>query len=65
MDTSYPNKATPLTPIAWLVIVALVVGLIGLIFFGITTYLKQQSMRNSGVWVSIEDDRNIAVGSVK
>ena len=29
------------------------------------TYLKQQSMRNSGVWVSIEDDRNIAVGSVK
>jgi predicted transglutaminase-like cysteine proteinase len=29
------------------------------------TYLKQQSMRNSGAWVSIEDDRNIAVGSVK
>jgi predicted transglutaminase-like cysteine proteinase len=29
------------------------------------TYLKQQSMRNSGTWVSIEDDRNIAVGSVK
>ncbi|MGD9913627.1 MAG: transglutaminase-like cysteine peptidase [Hyphomicrobiaceae bacterium] len=28
------------------------------------TYLKQQSQRNSGVWVSIEDDRNIAVGSV-
>ena len=29
------------------------------------TYLKQQSMRNSGAWVSIEDDRNMAVGSVK
>jgi len=29
------------------------------------TFLKQQSSRNAGVWVSIEDDRNIAVGSVK
>jgi predicted transglutaminase-like cysteine proteinase len=29
------------------------------------TFLKQQSSRNAGVWVAIEDDRNIAVGSVK
>ena len=29
------------------------------------TFLKQQSARNSGVWVSIDDDRNVAVGSVK
>lgn len=29
------------------------------------TFLKQQSTRNSGVWVSIDDDRNVAVGSVK
>jgi predicted transglutaminase-like cysteine proteinase len=29
------------------------------------TFLKQQSARNSGVWVAIDDDRNIAVGSVK
>ena len=29
------------------------------------TYLKQQSVRNSGVWVSIDDDRNVAVGSVR
>ena len=29
------------------------------------TYLKQQSSRNSGIWVSIDDDRNLAVGSVK
>lgn len=29
------------------------------------TYLKQQSSRNSGLWVSIDDDRNVAVGSVK
>jgi predicted transglutaminase-like cysteine proteinase len=29
------------------------------------TFLKRQSDRNSGVWVSIEDGRNIAVGSVK
>ena len=42
MDTSYPSKATPMTPIAWFVIVAIVIALIGLIFFGIVTYLKQQ-----------------------
>lgn len=29
------------------------------------TFLKRQSERNSGVWVSINDDRNVAVGSVK
>lgn len=29
------------------------------------TYLKRQSDRNSGAWVSINDDRNIAVGSVR
>jgi predicted transglutaminase-like cysteine proteinase len=29
------------------------------------TYLKRQSDRNSGVWVAIDDDRNVAVGSVK
>jgi predicted transglutaminase-like cysteine proteinase len=29
------------------------------------TFLKQQSSRNSGVWVSINDERNVAVGSVK
>jgi predicted transglutaminase-like cysteine proteinase len=28
------------------------------------TYLKRQSTVNSGVWVSIEDDRSVAVGSV-
>lgn len=28
------------------------------------TFLKRQSERDSGTWVSIEDDRNIAVGSV-
>jgi predicted transglutaminase-like cysteine proteinase len=28
-------------------------------------FLKQQSERNSGVWVSIEDDRQMLVGSVK
>lgn len=29
------------------------------------TFLKQQSSRNAGAWVAIEDDRNLAVGSVK
>ncbi|MBX3579845.1 MAG: transglutaminase-like cysteine peptidase [Rhizobiaceae bacterium] len=29
------------------------------------TYLKRQSERNSGAWVSIQDDRNVLVGSVK
>ncbi|MGE0501829.1 MAG: transglutaminase-like cysteine peptidase [Rhizobiaceae bacterium] len=29
------------------------------------TFLKRQSERNSGVWVSIQNGRNIAVGSVK
>lgn len=29
------------------------------------TYLKRQSQRNSGQWVAIDDDRNVAVGSVK
>jgi predicted transglutaminase-like cysteine proteinase len=29
------------------------------------TYLKRQSDRNSGVWVAINDGRNIAVGSVR
>ena len=29
------------------------------------TFLKRQSERNSGVWVSISDGRNVAVGSVK
>jgi predicted transglutaminase-like cysteine proteinase len=28
------------------------------------TFLKRQSERNSGEWVSIDDDRNVAVGSV-
>ena len=28
------------------------------------TFLKRQSDRNSGAWVAIEDDRNVAVGSV-
>mgnify|MGYP001320376825 CR=1 FL=1 len=28
-------------------------------------FLKQQSERNSGVWVAIEDDRQMLVGSVK
>ena len=28
------------------------------------TYLKRQSERNSGAWVAIDDDRNVAVGSV-
>ena len=29
------------------------------------TYLKRQSERQSGQWVAIDDDRNVAVGSVK
>jgi predicted transglutaminase-like cysteine proteinase len=29
------------------------------------TYLKRQSDRNSGVWVAINDGRNVAVGSVR
>lgn len=29
------------------------------------TFLKRQSVRNSGTWVAIDDDRNVAVGSVK
>ena len=29
------------------------------------TFLKRQSERNSGAWVAIDDDRNVAVGSVK
>jgi predicted transglutaminase-like cysteine proteinase len=29
------------------------------------TFLKRQSTRNSGAWVSIDDDRNVAVGSVE
>jgi predicted transglutaminase-like cysteine proteinase len=29
------------------------------------TFLKRQSERNSGTWVAIDDDRNVAVGSVK
>jgi predicted transglutaminase-like cysteine proteinase len=29
------------------------------------TFLKRQSVRNSGAWVAIEDDRNVAVGSVE
>jgi predicted transglutaminase-like cysteine proteinase len=29
------------------------------------TFLKRQSERSSGDWVSIDDDRNVAVGSVK
>jgi predicted transglutaminase-like cysteine proteinase len=29
------------------------------------TFLKRQSDRNSGAWVAIDDDRNVAVGSVK
>ena len=28
------------------------------------TFLKRQSERNSGAWVAIDDDRNVAVGSV-
>lgn len=28
------------------------------------TFLKRQSVRNSGAWVAIDDDRNVAVGSV-
>ena len=28
------------------------------------TFLKRQSERNSGTWVAIDDDRNVAVGSV-
>jgi predicted transglutaminase-like cysteine proteinase len=28
------------------------------------TFLKRQSDRNSGAWVAIDDDRNVAVGSV-
>jgi len=28
-------------------------------------YLKRQSTRNTGVWVSIDDDRQILVGSIK
>jgi predicted transglutaminase-like cysteine proteinase len=29
------------------------------------TFLKRQSVRNSGAWVAIDDDRNVAVGSVQ
>jgi predicted transglutaminase-like cysteine proteinase len=29
------------------------------------SFLKRQSAQNSGVWVAIEDDRSIAVGSVR
>jgi predicted transglutaminase-like cysteine proteinase len=29
------------------------------------TFLKRQSDRNSGAWVAIDDDRNVAVGSVQ
>jgi predicted transglutaminase-like cysteine proteinase len=29
------------------------------------TFLKRQSERSSGQWVAIDDDRNVAVGSVK
>ena len=29
------------------------------------TYLKRQSERSSGQWVAIDDDRNVAVGSVQ
>jgi predicted transglutaminase-like cysteine proteinase len=28
-------------------------------------FLKRQSLRNSGAWVAIDDERNVAVGSVK
>jgi predicted transglutaminase-like cysteine proteinase len=29
------------------------------------TFLKRQSVRNSGTWVAIDDERNVAVGSVE
>ena len=29
------------------------------------TFLKRQSVRDSGAWVSIEDGRAVAVGSVR
>lgn len=29
------------------------------------TFLKRQSVRNSGTWVAIDDDRNVLVGSLK
>ncbi len=29
------------------------------------TFLKRQSERNSGIWIAVNDDRPVAVGSVK